>query len=69
MVRARLPDDVNVAALSEALREQYAIEAPVFQREGRTLIRVSFQAYNSEADADRLIGALKALLILRFRRG
>ncbi len=49
-------------ALSEALREAYAIEAPVFQRDGGAYIRVSFQAYNSEADADRLIGALEALL-------
>jgi len=62
MVTARLPDGPNVTALSEALREAYAIEAPVFRRDGGAYIRVSFQAYNSEADADRLIGALEALL-------
>jgi isopenicillin-N epimerase len=62
MVTARLPDDADVAALGGALRERYAVEVPVFQREGRALIRVSFQAYNDASDADRLVAALEALL-------
>jgi isopenicillin-N epimerase len=63
MVTARLPDDVNVAEVSKALWEQYRIEAPVFVRDGRAFTRVSFQAYNSEADADRLVAALETLLL------
>jgi isopenicillin-N epimerase len=62
MVTARLPDGVNVAEVGKALWEQHRIEAPVFLRDGRAFARVSFQAYNSEADADRLVAALETLL-------
>jgi isopenicillin-N epimerase len=62
MVTARLPDDLNVAEVGKALWEQHAIEAPVFRRDDRAYTRISFQAYNSEADADRLLAALEALL-------
>lgn len=48
--------------LSAALYERYHIEAPLLPRPDRTYIRVSFQAYNTQDDADRLVQALSALL-------
>jgi isopenicillin-N epimerase len=49
------------AALQQALFERYRIEVPVTQRAGRTLVRVSVQAYTSEAEAAALVGALAEL--------
>jgi selenocysteine lyase/cysteine desulfurase len=62
MVTARLPDDTSVAELHATLWEHHAIEIPVFQRDGRAYTRVSFQAYNSQTDADRLIAVLEERL-------
>lgn len=49
------------AALRERLFEQFKIEVPVTQHEGRSFVRVSVQAYDSEADLQRLEQSMQAL--------
>ncbi len=61
MVSIRLPE-VDLARLSQHLRQDYRIEVPVVKWTGQPLIRVSFQAYNDRSDADALIEALEDLL-------
>ncbi|MDP2008500.1 MAG: aminotransferase class V-fold PLP-dependent enzyme [Rubrivivax sp.] len=46
------------AALQRRLFEQHRIEVPVTQHAGRTFVRVSVQAYNTEADLELLVQAL-----------
>ncbi len=46
------------AALQRRLFEQHRIEVPVTQHAGQTFVRVSVQAYNTEADLDGLVQAL-----------
>jgi len=48
--------------LKRRLYDEYRVEAPVFRWNGTPLIRVSFQAYNDEGDADALVDALARLL-------
>ena len=61
MVSVRLPA-VDEATLKRRLYDEYRIEAPIITWRGQVLIRVSFQAYNDEADADALVAALGRLL-------
>ncbi|HKZ69518.1 MAG TPA: aminotransferase class V-fold PLP-dependent enzyme [Anaerolineales bacterium] len=58
MFAARLPDSANPDALKARLYAEHRIEAPIFQWNGMNLIRVSFQGYNTRADADKLMDAL-----------
>ena len=51
------PDEVQVR-----LREEHAIEVPCFEHAGRPLLRLSVEGYNSEADSERLAGALPGAL-------
>lgn len=48
----------DAEALRRSLFEQHRIEVPVTQHEGRCFVRVSVQAYNSEADLRTLAQAL-----------
>jgi isopenicillin-N epimerase len=57
-----LPDGVDADALKRRLWDEFRVEVPVMQWNGRKLLRLSVQAYNTEADADRLIEALKRCL-------
>lgn len=52
-VRCRDPE-----ALRAHLSEQYRVEVPVTQHAGRTFVRVSVQAYTSDAELQRLEAAL-----------
>ena len=65
MVSAQLPDSVDIAALKITLYEEYRIEVPLIEWNGRKLIRVSIQGYNTVEDVDRLITSLKMLLPLK----
>ena len=58
---APLPD-VDPDLLKRRLYDEYRIEVPVFRWNGTPLIRVSFQAYNDQWDADALVDALTRLL-------
>jgi isopenicillin-N epimerase len=51
-------------ALQAALMEQYRIEIPCFDWQDHTIVRVSAQGYNTQADMDLLVKALQALLTL-----
>lgn len=62
MAAARLPDGVDVETLQKRLYGNFRIEIPLHCWNGRPLIRASFQAYNSPAEADRLLEALEQLL-------
>jgi isopenicillin-N epimerase len=44
------------------LYDDYRVEVPVFDWNGHSLVRASFQAYNDENDLDRLMMALSELL-------
>jgi isopenicillin-N epimerase len=59
MGAARLPDDINVENFRSILEEKYKIEVQCHKWRGFNLIRVCFQAYNTENDLDKLISALK----------
>jgi isopenicillin-N epimerase len=48
--------------LKQALLERHAIEIPVIRWGDRTFVRLSVQAYNTEADVDTLMMALATLL-------
>jgi isopenicillin-N epimerase len=52
----------DLKVLKERLWEEYQIEVPLVGWNGRHYIRVSIQCYNSPADVDRLLEALKRLL-------
>jgi isopenicillin-N epimerase len=54
--------DVDPAAFGRALRRDHGVEAPVFRFGDRTWLRVSVQGYNTRADGDALIDALRILL-------
>jgi isopenicillin-N epimerase len=61
MAAIRLPP-VDVNSLKERLYNDYRVEVPVFKWNDQPFMRVSFQGYNSRADADALVEALKHLL-------
>jgi isopenicillin-N epimerase len=61
MAAVRLPE-VDLAALKEQLYQEHRIEVPLLRWNGEPLMRISFQAYNSRADADALVHALAARL-------
>jgi len=58
---ARLPE-CNLDGLKARLYDEHRIEAPLVRWNDQSFIRVSFQAYNDEADADALAQALAHLL-------
>jgi isopenicillin-N epimerase len=52
----------DTISFKNRLLSDYNIEIPIFEWKGRKLLRLSFNAYNDEKDADRLIDAIKALI-------
>jgi len=52
----------DVAWLSRELRERYGVVVPILSFAGRALIRVSVQGYVSQADLNRCLEGLTALL-------
>lgn len=61
MFSALLPN-VNADVLRQRLWDDYRIEAPVGPWRGQLRMRISFQAYNDQAEADTLVEALTRLL-------
>ncbi|MBN1667544.1 MAG: aminotransferase class V-fold PLP-dependent enzyme, partial [Anaerolineales bacterium] len=57
MFAVRLPPDTP-ADLQQQLWQQERIEVPILRWQTHTLMRVSVQGYNSQADLDRLLSAL-----------
>ena len=54
--------ETNLDCLKGRLVDEFRIEVPLTRWNGQPLIRVSFQAYNSLADADALLHALAQCL-------
>ncbi|HMQ31647.1 MAG TPA: aminotransferase class V-fold PLP-dependent enzyme [Chloroflexaceae bacterium] len=50
------------ATLKRRLWDEHAVEVPIVVWQGRPLVRVSVQAYNSPGDIERLVAGLVALL-------
>jgi len=61
-MRAVVLPRLDHAELWRRLYEDHRVEVPVYEWNGRTLLRVSIGAYNDEEDVDRLVTALRALL-------
>ena len=61
MAAIRLPN-VDCAALGARLYQEYRIEVPVHRWNDQPMLRLSVQAYNTQADIDTLLDALRALL-------
>jgi isopenicillin-N epimerase len=57
-----LPKTHDLTALKARLYDEYGIEVPLMEWNGRHLIRVSVQGYNTQQDIDALVGALRNLL-------
>jgi isopenicillin-N epimerase len=62
MIASELPVDIDETQFKTKLYEQYKIEVPLVELKGQKFIRVSYQAYNQEADAHALINALDHLI-------
>lgn len=62
MVAIPLPDNINPEQLKKDLYEQYRVEVPLTEHNGRQFVRVSVQAYNTKQDVDTLISGLRNLL-------
>jgi len=62
MAAVLLPPDTDPEALHCRLWEEHRIEVPAFWWHDRPLLRISFQGYNDESDADALLRALELAL-------
>lgn len=62
MTAFRLPAATEAAALRHKLWNDYRIEVPIIERPEGLLFRISTHFYNTEAEIDRLHGALAALI-------
>ena len=60
MAAVRLPP-VDVETLKTRLYDDYRVEVPVFKWNDQPILRFSFQGYNSAADVEALVRALKAV--------
>lgn len=58
MAAIPLPDSTDLATLKTRLYDEARIEVPLIQWQGRKLLRVSIQGYNSRRDVDKLVKAL-----------
>lgn len=52
----------DAAAVKTRLYDDHRVEVPITEWQGRAVLRVSFQAYNTRADADVLLDALRQVL-------
>lgn len=64
MFATPLPAETEMSAeeLQRRLRDEFQVEVPITEWQGRRFVRVSIQAYNSAADVERLLSGLRALL-------
>jgi isopenicillin-N epimerase len=58
LVAVRLPEAVNTEHLKTQLYDEFRIDVPVYEFESFKIMRVSFQGYNTQADADALVAAI-----------
>jgi len=62
LVTAPLPEPVDLATLKARLYDEYRVEVPLIFWNGRKLVRVSVQGYNTKEDVDALVHGLKKLI-------
>src|SRR5262249_38928885 len=62
MCAARLPADLDLPTLKQQLYSEFQIEVPLLSWNQQKFIRVSWQGYNTQDDADTLVEALTRLL-------
>jgi isopenicillin-N epimerase len=62
MAIAELPPQPDLPAFKTCLYEEYRVEAPCIEWNGRHFIRISVQGYNDQRDIDCLIDALRQML-------
>jgi isopenicillin-N epimerase len=62
MATVPIPNVQDIKVLQERLYNDYKVEVPCIEWKDRHYIRVSVQGYNTQADIDRFIHALKNLL-------
>lgn len=61
MAAAVLPPIADLPAFKQRLYDEYLVEIPCVQWNGRQFIRISIQGYNSAADVDGLLAALESM--------
>jgi isopenicillin-N epimerase len=52
----------DAEAFAKRLRDEFTIEVPVWEWNGRQILRFSIQGYNTPADAEALIGAISTMI-------
>lgn len=62
MATAEVPPIDDLRIFQQQLYDDFCVEIPCVEWEGRQFIRVSVQAYNTKADIDVLLAALEAVL-------
>lgn len=62
MAAIELPPQVNAPVFQARLYEGWQVEVPVFVWNGRPIVRVSIQGYNTAADVDALVDGVRGLL-------
>lgn len=62
MAAVRLSAGTDTARLKQRLYDEFQIEVPLVVWSGQPLLRLSVQVYNTPADIERLLEALRALL-------
>jgi isopenicillin-N epimerase len=62
LVIAPLPKGTNTVQLKTELYDKYRVEVPLTAHNDQAFVRISIQAYNTRADADMLLKALKELI-------
>jgi isopenicillin-N epimerase len=62
MAAVELPPGSDPLAIKARLYDEFHIEVPTITWQERIFIRISVQAYNTPADLDQLVAALKKIL-------
>lgn len=57
----------DAQTVKQRLYDDHCVEVPVFTWNNRQYVRISIQGYNSQADTDRLLGALDEILTADWR--
>ena len=60
---ASLVPPCDAVSLQRRLYDEYRVEVPIIEWNGRQLVRVSIQGYNTAEDVEALLQALRSLLL------
>jgi hypothetical protein len=62
MAVLEMPKGTDGARLQRELYDRFKVELPINSWNGRTLMRIAVQGYNTQSDPDRLIDGMEKLL-------